>query len=257
MNKKTKILSVIFFITLLGMITFLFFSLNKQQKLRVKIIDVTGNIHLSTKQYIKFARLNDKSEYSELNLAIIKDRLEKHPYIKNADVKYNGENKITIHLYEKKFDAVLLGKNGQMIITDNLQIIPLFPFTKNINLPVINYAAKNFKGIKFITKNDSLIFKSLKIILAAKLISPDFYSDISDIDLNNNHNIVLRLNYSNYYVDFGGKELIEKLFYFNKVWENLKSKNLGRLVKYVDLRFNKLICLGLKGQKPFQEKIKI
>ena len=89
---------------------------------------------------VAYAKLNDKNEYKYLTLAIIKDRIESHPYVEKADVKFDGLTKVK--LSEKTFDAILMDNDRQLLITDNLQLFDM-PNTDNLNLPIISNAGKN------------------------------------------------------------------------------------------------------------------
>ncbi len=59
-----------------------------------------------------------------LPLAVIKDRLEKHPYISKADVELKG-NKIFAFVAERKMIAIVIKKTDIYFVSDNFEILPL------------------------------------------------------------------------------------------------------------------------------------
>ncbi|MCK5088179.1 MAG: FtsQ-type POTRA domain-containing protein, partial [Melioribacteraceae bacterium] len=60
--------------------------MDEKEQTKINLIEIEGNIHLPKDQYYKFANLEDYSGYLNLTPAIVKDRLEKHPYIERIDL---------------------------------------------------------------------------------------------------------------------------------------------------------------------------
>src|ERR1035437_3736050 len=137
MTKLIKILNIGLLVCMLGGLLYLSINLKSKSEVVIKSISIEGNEHLSVEQYLSFANLLDKNAYTVLSLQVIKDRLEKHPYVEHADVRYNGEGKVSIKIIEKVFESLLLKKEEHYLLTDRLQILPVLPQTKKIDIPVI------------------------------------------------------------------------------------------------------------------------
>ncbi len=137
MKKGAKILGIMFLLTIILLIIYLSIDVKYEQGYKISVIKISGNSHLSTDVYYKFANLNDRIAYSSLSIQIIKDRIEKHPYVKRADVRYEGEGKVVVNIFEKNFQSVLFTADERYLITEEMEVLPILPFTKNLDYPII------------------------------------------------------------------------------------------------------------------------
>jgi cell division protein FtsQ len=213
---------------------------------KIKIISLEGNIHLSKEQYMNFANLVDNKTYGNLSLQIIKDRIEKHPYVKRADVRYEGVGKASIRITEKVFDSILIDSSSQYILTENLQLLPLLPETVKIDYPVISNAffGNSVKVLSSMKRNLDIVTAS-KIISTVRLLNPELEKDFSSIDLQNGGEILLYLSSANYPIKIGRGNEIKKVIYFNNLWHFLKGKEINNYMEYVDLRYGGHVYLGI------------
>lgn len=246
MKSKTTITSILLFIALsLGALYISIFSENGVEN-KVGKISILGSRLLSADQYLEFTRLNKSSEYVNYSLAVIKDRFEKHPYVEKVNVKFGAQNEVIVELQEKKFEAIVLDENGQYLVTEDFIVEPLFPFTKSIDLPVIENPVLPVK----LRGNDEIrtadMKSAFKIIESARAADKAMYGDLSDIDMRNGKDILLKFKSFDSQVIFGRNNEVEKMFYFGKIWNRIQEnkETAGSFIDYVDLRFDKLIYVG-------------
>ena len=230
------------------LIVYLSFSLERKDDIKISVIELNGDVHMKKDQYFKFANLDKLSEYGKLTLSLIKDRLEKHPYVKYAEVKYDGQNKVTVNIYEKTFDAILIADNKQYFITDKLEIIPFLPFTNKVNYPVVSnpLVEGDITKIKYVRKGSDII-TGLKILTTLKLVNPELYEELSEVDLRKGKDIVMFFSTLDYPVVVGRKNEIKKTLYLNSLWSYLKGKEVNNYLNYIDLRFSEHVYLGLNA----------
>jgi len=245
MTKKQKIFGVIVLVLLLGTIGYLSFAVKTDSEFKIEIISLEGNIHLSKEDYMKFANLSDRKEYSQLTMQIIKDRIEKHPYVQSADVRYDGKGKVSVKLNEKIFDSLLMNGEEQYILTENLQVLPFMSETKKIDYPVISNAWINKIKILSSLKNNGDVVTASKIISGIKLINAELYDGLSNIDMRNGGDILLSFSFLDYPVIVGRGNEIRKIVYFNSFWTYLKGKEINNYMEYVDLRYSNHVYLGI------------
>lgn len=246
MTKKQKIFNLSLLFVMLGLVIYLSLSLNKKENDRVDVISLEGNIHLSKEQYFEFANILDRNQYSGLTTEIIKDRLRKHPYVANLDVRYDGSGKVSVKLIEKNFESILLNGDKQFLVTDNLQILPMLPKTRRIDYPVIiNPVINNLVSMKYYKNNEDILTAS-KIISAVKLINPELYDGLSSVDMQTGGDIMLEFSFINYPVIIGRGSEIRRTIYFNNLWTYLKGKEINNIMKYVDLRYGGHVYLGIR-----------
>jgi cell division protein FtsQ len=195
---------------------------------------------------MNYADLVDKSKYGKLTLQIIKDRIEKHPYVANADVRYDGNKKVSVNITEKSFESIIVKSDKQYILTDKLQVLPFIARTKGIDYPVISNAGiyDSIKVLTSLKKNNDVLTAS-KILTGIKLLNQELYDELSSVDMRNGEDIVLFFSFSDYPVVIGRGNEIRKIVYFNNLWTYLKGKQINNYMNYVDLRYSGHVYFGI------------
>ncbi|MCU7497111.1 MAG: FtsQ-type POTRA domain-containing protein [Ignavibacteria bacterium] len=246
MKAKSKLTGILIFTALLLGTVYLSVCSEKEEKNNIEKIEIIGNHFLSKQEYFNFARLNKISDYKFLSLPIIKSRLQKHPYVSKVEVKFKDANTVVVSLAERKFEAILLGESGQYLLTNDFIVIPVFPFTKNLDLPVIENALPEGKLRALAELKNEDTKAAFRIIEAAKMVGNDLYQNISDVDLRKGKEIVLMMRGRDFQVILGRGNEASKMVYFSKIWNKLSKVDqpVDSFINYVDLRYDKLIYLG-------------
>lgn len=246
---QSEIKHSILFAAIIGVMAFLAFTLEGSEINNISKIDITGNRLLNESKYLAFAQLSEVENVSDLAIKIIRDRLEKHPYVKSIDVLIQDRGIIQIKIFEKKMDAVLLSGSKQYLVTDNAEIIPLIASTRNIDLPVIvNNVNNNGFEVFGDASNNKKLLCALKIISTAELYDRNLYENISEVNLNHENSVSLNLSNVSSAIYFGEDNEIEKTVFLSKIFKHLKGNNLTEYLNYVDLRYNELVYLGFDEQ---------
>ncbi|KAF0152685.1 MAG: hypothetical protein FD143_1001 [Ignavibacteria bacterium] len=242
---KNIFASLLFALALMA-ITYLSLSVKPSIKNKIKYIEISGNVHLSRFGYIEFARLNNKRSYENLNVQIIRARIEKHPYVESADVRYDGNGKVSVKITEKNFESLMFNEDEQYLITDKLQALPVLENSLKIDYPVIANVQldKAVKMLSSIKKNYDVL-TAAKIIGAVKLANPEMHDALSSIDMQNGGEINLYFSVFDYPVRLGRGNELHKVIYFCSFWNYLKGKELNSYMDYVDLRYGGHIFLGI------------
>ncbi len=243
---SSKILCLLLFVVLTSFLLFLsFVSERKELDKRIKIITITGNRLLNENDYLTFMKLNDPDNFKDVTLPIIKARLQKHPYVKKADVEFNQDNEVHINVTEKEIKAVIMDNNQIFLSSDNFEILPFVPNTKISNLPVIS----NLKNDEMLKKNETLktpgLIEAYKIIDAAESIDDRLAEKLSEINLRNGGDIILLFSGLKPPVIFGKGNTAYKMFTFDELISGADhQKELAVNSSFIDLRFSKAIYLG-------------
>ena len=237
----SKILGTFFFVLLIFLLFYLILLPKKMIKKRITKIELIGNNFLLQNDYLKQTKLLGVSDYNELSLAVIKDRLEKHPYISKADVETKGKE-INAYITERKMIGLILKGTELYFVSDNFEILPLMPNTKLIDLPVISNPDEKIKPFDFI-KNEDLI-DAVKIIETTKLIDDAMLNRLSEINLRNGGDIIL--TFSGYHVPviLGRGNEAKKMVYLESFLKNQNLNEMAKNTSYIDLRFAGNIYIG-------------
>ena len=248
MPKANDYLGILIFALLLTLVVYLAFAIQTRQTEIINKLNLRGASYLSPEQYLAFAKLENVEEFDKLNVSLIKDRLEKHPYVRKADVKLDEKGNAEINITEKKIDAFLNCGSRQYLVSDKYEALPLLSFTRKLNVPVISNPddCENIKNYKNLLKiND--VKTAFKLMETVKVLNKDLLRNVSEIDLREGKDIVVYLSGINYPVVLGRENEVRKMIYFSKFWNKLKGKEINQVVDYIDLRFDKHLYIGFTG----------
>ena len=244
MNNKVKIGSVVLLVTVVGILFSLPFIIDNSENEEIKFIELLGNYHLSQNEYMKFAHIEDHETYSQLSSKIIKDRFEKHPYIKQVDILLS-ENTLTIEIFEKNFEALLMTNGKEYLVSDVSIIIPKLLKSEKIDYPIISNPSNGADIIEFSRANANNDVKiGMKIVAALKILNPKWYDSLSEINLRDGKDILLQFSNLNIPVVIGRDKEIEKLVLFEKLIKKLDFNKIESTLTYIDLRHSTFLYVG-------------
>lgn len=245
MTRIEKILSFLFLLLLVGVGGYLLFVPAKEMnQLKINSIALYGNNFFSKTEYLKYAHLDEKNKYENLSLAVIKSRIEKHPYVKKAEVIIKEKNNILITITEKKLVAFVAAKEKQYYSTDNFEVLPYMGSISFLDIPLItNINLNNDLSFMSINKNKELI-EAYKIIEASSLINKNIEKNISEINLNNGGNIILRFTGVSFPIILGKNVESSKICAIESLWSSLIENGRFSNAEYLDMRFNNKIFIG-------------
>lgn len=239
MLNKNLIPSLIFFIVIASGVMFLTFSTGKSEENNNYLtIKVLGNKLISAEDYLIFTKLKNNPE--KFNIAIVRDRFEKHPYIDQVNAKI--ENGIlNIQVKEKRINALVISSIDQLLITDRFELLPVFSQKVNLNLPVLFADSINVKESFAINNQVKCAFK---IIEAAKLTNKSLSDKISEINIRD-ANVELSLSGIKPKVLLGMGNEVKKIFYLDILLEGVSGSNrITDSSDYIDLRYKNEIYAG-------------
>ena len=204
-------------------------------------IEITGNKLLPVSQYLRYTGLIDSTKYSELTLQEVKNKFEEHPYMRKAEVEFDGVNKILVEVEEKEIKAVLLQKNELKLVTDDLKILPLFPPSDIRDLPVIsNLNMSNKQSID--TTNIEFAFR---IIDAISLSDTNIRKSMAEINLRKGGDVILTFTGLNFPVLFGKNNEVRKALILKNIWFRIiNDEKINNEIEYVDLRYKNKVFIG-------------
>jgi cell division protein FtsQ len=243
-ESRGKILGLIFFVFLIFLLGFLIMNSKKDTKKNIVTIEIVGNKLLSEKDYLSQSKLNNKKEYNNLTLRVVKDRIQKHPYVEKADVEYYSDNVVKISLTEKIMEAILVNNSNPCFVSSDFDLLPIMPKTKLADLPVITNPDQSDKLKLFTYIKDDDVINGMEIIDAAKMENNKFFKYLSEINLRNGGDIVLSLSGSKCPIIFGKDNVAEKIVYLQNVLGYLIANNSIAGTSYIDLRFADNVFLG-------------
>lgn len=243
MHRETKIKLIgtgIFITLILGIIYLTYYTNQIKEELVIESVRVTGNRLLTENDYLSFVKLNELQNYKNMNLPLIKSRFEKHPYISKAEVKFINEKQVKVFLTEKSIYGVIIKSGEPLLAAEDFQILPVFPNTKMINIPVFSNVEGSNELKPLMKKKNEDILQAYKIIDASGLTNTGLLKDLAGINLRNGGDVVLTFSGLSFPVIFGRNKEAQKIVSLEALLDN----NIINECDYIDLRFYNDIYIG-------------
>ncbi|OGU65038.1 MAG: hypothetical protein A2W30_00780 [Ignavibacteria bacterium RBG_16_36_9] len=241
-ERRSKFFGVVVFLILIIGFSYLMITGSKASHKEVyNQIEITENTLLPAKEYLRYAGLSDSTKYSDLNLLEVKTRIEKHPYLRKAEVEFDGVNKILVEVQEKEIKAALLQKNEIKLITGDLETLPLFPPTVIKDLPVISNLSLNGKN----GYNKKIMDFAFRIIDAISLSDTNVRKNLEEINLRKSGEAILTFTGLKFPVLFGKNDEVRKALILKNIWQQLFDEEIiNENTEYLDLRYKNKVFIG-------------
>ena len=241
-ERRSKFFGLVVFLLLIIGFSYLMITGSKASHKQVyNQIEITENTLLPAKEYLRYAGLSDSTKYEDLTLLEVKTRIEKHPYLRKAEVEFDGVNKILVEVQEKEIKAALLQKNELKLITSDLETLPLFPPSKIKDLPVISNmgaAGKNENSLQ----NMEFAFR---IIDAISMSDTNVRKHLAEINLRKSGDAILTFTGFKFPVLFGRSDEVKKALILKNLWQQLFNEEIiNGNTEYLDLRYKNKIFIG-------------
>ena len=241
-ERRSKFFGLVVFLVLIIGFSYLMITGSKASHKQVyNQIEITENTLLPAKEYLRYAGLSDSTKYEYLTLLEVKTRIEKHPYLRKAEVEFDGVNKILVEVQEKEIKAALLQKNELKLITSDLETLPLFPPSKIKDLPVISNmgaAGKNENSLQ----NMEFAFR---IIDAISMSDTNVRKHLAEINLRKSGDAILTFTGFKFPVLFGRSDEVKKALILKNLWQQLFNEEIiNGNTEYLDLRYKNKVFIG-------------
>ena len=241
-ERRSKFFGLVVFLVLIIGFSYLMITGSKANHKEVyNQIEVTENTLLPAKEYLRYAGLSDSTKYEDLTLLEVKTRIEKHPYLRKAEVEFDGVNTILVEVQEKEIKATLLQKNELKLLTSDLETLPLFPPAAINDLPVIsnlNISGKN-------SYSEENILFAFRIIDAISMSDTTVRKNLAEINLRKGGDVILTFTGFKFPVLFGKSDEVKKALILKNIWRELSDEeNLNGSTEYLDLRYKNKVFIG-------------
>lgn len=247
-DRASKISGLVFFLFLCAGLVYLMLVVSgSNEENNFETIELSGNNLLSETEYLRYTGLEDSTLYNSMSLVDVKSRLENHPYIIKADVRFDGINKILAELVEKNPKAFVLNKNKFNLITEGCELLPVINENLVASLPIIS----NLKKLNNKQFSKVQLKAAFKIIDAVKIVDKNMYESLAEINLRNGGDILIMFTGFPFPIVFGKNYEVKKILALKNIWNSmLIEKSSTFTIEYIDLRYKNKIFIGKR--KPTQ-----
>ncbi len=241
-ERRSKFFGLVVFLVLIIGFSYLMITGSKSNHKDVYTqIEIKENTLLPAEEYLRYAGLNDFKKYNDQTLLEVKSKIEKHPYLRKAEVEFDGINTILVEVQEKEIKAVLLQKNELRLITSDSETLPLFPPTAIKDLPMISNFSLNSKK----SFNDKEMEFAFRIIDAISLSDTNLRQNLAEINLRKGGDVILTFTGFQFPILFGKSDEVRKALVLKSLWQELnEDKNGYEKTEYLDLRYKNKVFIG-------------
>jgi len=201
----------------------------KENRVVNKII-VKGNETIPVEEVIELANVKIGEKITGLNLSEIRNRIEKHKFVKYADVYTNLPDVVFIEIVERKPIAMItyngkiyyVDSDGFVVSSDGIKKIFSVPLLSGISYKPVNVSSDSLGQLR-------RQFELIKLAIDKKV-----YDLISEVKIKDEEVVVLTTEGA--VPIFLGRDGFEKKFVvLRKFWEQYVSKR--GFPSYIDLRY--------------------
>jgi len=235
-----------YFINCFLIVKIIFYSVDwieDEKKIFPKTLNIYGNLILSVQEILDLANIPINKSLLKMDLTLIQQEIQKHPYIKIANLSREFPNQININIKER-VPLAYLNLEEYLVIDDDGFILPLRNGIIEFNIPTLTGFNKEQSlypiGFKCISTKALEAVENLNF---AKKHFPTLLENLSEFTINQNDYFEMILTEKPTKIIFKNNSFEDQIFLlreFNYLIN--KSKSLEDY-KYVDLRYKNQIVV--------------
>jgi cell division protein FtsQ len=183
-NSKPLIFRLAVFMTLSALFCgFIYYLFLGSSVFTIRQLHVQGNDFVSKEEVINLSRLHYGDRFFRVNLSKTKETIEKHPYIKNAELNRKGLSTINIVVREREEYAIIPYMGSYVYLDNEMVVLDVSDGTLGSNLCLVTGIEFNHFEIGKVIQvlNKASLETAYEILEAAK--EADILEMISEINI--------------------------------------------------------------------------
>ena len=208
-------------------------------------LQVEGNDFFKTQEILDQGGLAPQANLHGIALEAVQARLESNPFLERVELHKTYPNRLTLRVAEKQ-PVALLNVEGQLhcIDRDGL-VLPARP-GRLYQLPLISgqFEGSIQTGVR---TGGRWVREGLALVRTVLAERPELYDKISEVVVGHPKGVLVYTADSAIPVWFGHADLSEKVRYLEAIYQELASKRQFDQVKYIDLRYQNQVVLGMRS----------
>ncbi len=243
-SKKYEILGFLLLVT--GIAVIAGGAFNWHSELTIDTIAVEGNRIVPAQEIMMLANIQKDTRISAVELTAIRNRVLQNPFIKDAIVRRDLPDQITVSVSERT-PVAFIG-SGELLSCDAEGIVlPHVTSNEVTNLPLISGVvdAAELQPGKSIP--DSGLRQALELILSAATIDSSVYQLISEVRPVNNREMIMYTTDGGVPVMIGRGKIAEKIAILSSFWNEIIRHETVQRLESVDVRFQDQVVVRWAG----------
>jgi cell division protein FtsQ len=217
-----------------------------KRDLPVRNLRVEGNVIVPGAEILKLAAIPLGTKLFDVNLAAVRARIERNPYVRSVSVNRDGPEGITITVDERVPIAALAGSVLLYVDEDGV-VLPAYHSGRVFDLPVLTGALPASECAPGRRMTKAPVREALDLVLLAREVDDELAQGISEIALREDGDLVVTTADAGIPVVIGRGNLPMKLLKFNAFWREIAARRGPQELQYVDLRFVDQVVVRWNG----------
>lgn len=213
--------------------------------LQIKEININGIKRVSSDEIVELAEIGLGDNIIAMNIAEIKKKIKKHPWVDTAKVNRNMPDKLLIEIKERTAVA-LINLDSLYLIDDSGSIFKRASIEDDVDLPVITTDVAK-EELEDDEKASSLIIEALDLIGLLNGREKFGLDMVSEIKVDTVYGLTLYAMDSGTRIEIGSNNFQEKLLMFDRVFQEIGNSLLR--IESVDLNYGNKVVVRLKDAK--------
>ncbi len=233
----------IIFVLFIAFISYLGILAKKfEPEYQVQKIIITNNQIIPDEMIYDFISIKNSEDLKEIPAKTIIDRIEKIPYVKNAEGRFVDLHTFQVFITEIEPFIMMITKQGSFIISKDGKILPDDKRLRVFDLPILT--VNNFKLANGSKMSENPVIKNaFNAFLNIDKIDDALFEVTSELNIDTNSDLVLFLTKPKGKILIGKSLDKFKALYFSEFWRNVVLKNSDTNYDYIDLRFEDQIVI--------------
>ncbi len=213
--------------------------------LQIKEININGIKRVSKDEILELAEIGLGDNIIAVDIAEIKKRIKKHPWVDTVKVNRKMPDKLLIEIKERTAVA-LINLDNLYLIDSSGSIFKRVSIEDDVDLPVITTDVAK-EDVEDDEKASSLIIEAIDLIGLLNTREKFGLDMVSEIKIDTVYGLTLYAMDSGTRIEIGSNNLQEKLLMFDRVFQEFGSSFLR--IESVDLNYGKKVVVRLRDAK--------
>jgi len=213
-----------------------------KRDLKVAGVKTEGNRILSAAEIQRLAQVPMGARLFDVDLAVIKRRVLKNPFVREAAVQRDLPDRISIRIEEREPIAALSGSSLLYLDAEGM-VLPPVRSEQVFDLPVITGAIQDQDRVPGRTVTGKSLQDALQLLRAALELDENLYRRVSEVAIRDDGDLVAYTVDFGVPVVFGRGDLAVKLATVESFWNSVVNTRGAHELASIDVRFTRQVVV--------------
>lgn len=204
-------------------------------------VSVSGNVHADVREVMSAARVDTGGALFGIDAVLIADRVERHPWVKNARITRLPPSTLSIHIEERVPVMLVIDADGvpSAYLDADGYSMPVtahstfdLPLIAGVKLPTNPNEAVKSRSVRELVRTVAAIDLVVDVLISSFVVEANGQIGLRSVPVNGQGSIVVRL---------GRRDFDEKLGRLYAFWHQAVITRPGHRYDFIDLRFDSQI----------------